>query len=65
MKAMPAKKSKPWKVIRPEGPATQLTPAAKATAMARAKKARRKYPNLVDNMYAAVKQKAGQPARKK
>ena len=37
---------------------TKLTPKSKAAAKRQAKKAGRKYPNLVDNMNAAKKQRA-------
>ena len=50
------KSAKPvWKKPRPKslGKSKKLTPAQKASAKAAAKKARRKYPNLVDNMRAA------------
>ena len=51
-----AKKSKPiWDKPRPKGlgKPKKLTPAQKSKARARAKKAGRKYPNLVDNMWAS------------
>ena len=48
----------PWKKKRPvESKPTKLTPARKKAAAARAKKAGRTYPNLVDNMWAAKKTK--------
>ena len=48
----------PWKKQRPaRGAATKLTAASKALARARAERAGRNYPNLVDNMYAAKLQK--------
>jgi ribosomal protein L15E len=50
------KASKPvWEKPRPKslGKSKKLTPAQKASAKAAAKKAGRKYPNLVDNMRAA------------
>ncbi len=53
---MAAKKSKPvWKKPRPKslGKSKKLTPAQKSKAKAAAKKAGRKYPNLIDNMRAA------------
>jgi hypothetical protein len=43
----------PWKRKRPAGPTTTLTEAQKAEARARAKRAGRRYPNLVDNMAVA------------
>ena len=44
-----------WEKPRPKslGKSKKLTPAQKASAKAAAKKAGRKYPNLVDNMRAA------------
>jgi hypothetical protein len=45
-----------WDKKNPNKKSTPLTPAQKAQAKARAKKAGRPYPNLVDN--AAVKRKA-------
>ncbi|HEY4055037.1 MAG TPA: hypothetical protein VGM39_00465 [Kofleriaceae bacterium] len=49
----------PWKKKRPAGSShTKLTEASKKQAAARAKRAGRKYPNLVDNMYAAKMQRA-------
>ena len=48
----------PWKKKKPAGKATtKLTAASKAAARARAKRAGRPYPNLVDNMHAAAAQK--------
>ena len=50
-----AKKKQVWDKKRPKslGKSKKLTAAQKAKAKARAKKAGRKYPNLVDNMWAA------------
>jgi hypothetical protein len=50
-----AKKPKePWKRKAPaKAGHTKLTPAKRASAKRRAKKAGRRYPNLVDNMRAA------------
>ncbi len=44
-----------WEKPRPKslGKSKKLTPAQKASAKAAAKKAGRKYPNLIDNMRAA------------
>ena len=53
---MPAKKPF-WDTANPKKKSTPLTPAQKAAAKARAKKAGRPYPNLVDN--AAVRRKRG------
>lgn len=51
---MPAK-TPPWK--RPRPPSAKrpvaLTPAQKAAAKSRAEAAGRRYPNLIDNMWAA------------
>jgi ribosomal protein L15E len=52
------KKSKPvWQKSRPKslGKPKKLTSSQKASARAAAKKAGRRYPNLVDNMRAARK----------
>lgn len=46
-----------WDKPNPKKKSTPLTPAQKAAAKARAKKAGRPYPNLVDN--AAVRKKRG------
>jgi hypothetical protein len=44
----------PWKRPNPkQGASHELTDAQKAAARKRAKKAGRRYPNLVDNMWAA------------
>lgn len=49
--------TKPWKKPAPKKAAkTVLTEKSKAAARAAAKKAGRRYPNLVDNMNAARKQ---------
>ena len=55
---MATKKAPPWKREPPKGPATRLTSEEKAQAKARAKKAGRRYPNLVDNMAIAKKKRA-------
>ena len=47
-----AAKKKVWDKPNPKKKSTPLTPAQKAKAKAAAKKAGRKYPNLVDNMRA-------------
>jgi len=60
MAASRRKKSRkpPWKRAAPEpGKHRKLTPARKSAAKARAKRAGRKYPNLVDNMRAARRKK--------
>jgi hypothetical protein len=43
----------PWKRRRPPGPRAKLSAEALSAARARAERAGRKYPNLVDNMWAA------------
>jgi hypothetical protein len=49
--------TKPWKRPNPKSAAKiTLTPANLAWARARAKKAGRRYPNLIDNMAAARRQ---------
>lgn len=49
--------TEPWKKKRPAGKKkTKLSEAAKEAARARAKAAGRKYPNLIDNMWAAKQQ---------
>ncbi len=42
-----------WETKNPNTKSKKLTPAQKSKAKAMAKKAGRKYPNLVDNMRAA------------
>jgi hypothetical protein len=50
-----ARKKAPWEKPAPaKAKHTRLTPAKKATAKRSAKRAGRKYPNLVDNMRAAA-----------
>ncbi|MCW5695039.1 MAG: hypothetical protein KIT48_21985 [Pseudolabrys sp.] len=46
-------KTPPWKKKNPRKTHSKLTPAQREKAEARAKKAGRPYPNLVDNMWAA------------
>ncbi len=49
--------TKPWKRPNPRSSAkTKLTPESIEWARARAKKAGRRYPNLVDNMAATQRQ---------
>lgn len=56
---MTKKETKPWKKAAPKKSShTSLTKKSKAKAKAAAEKAGRPYPNLVDNMKAAKKQKA-------
>ena len=53
-----AKHSTPvWDKPNPKKKSSKLTPVQKASAKARAAKAGRKYPNLVDNMAASRKKK--------
>lgn len=52
-----ATKRAPWKRDNPRKPAKRLSPKEKATAKARARRAGRAYPNLVDNMRVAAKKK--------
>jgi len=57
---MPAKKTsspKPWDRPNPRSKHTKLTDAEKSAAKARAKRAGRVYPNLVDNMHVAAERK--------
>lgn len=51
------KKKQVWDKPNPKKKSTKLTPAQKAAAKNRAKKAGRPYPNLIDNMAAARKKK--------
>ena len=46
-------KTPPWRKKNPRKKHTKLTPAQRDKAEARAEKAGRPYPNLVDNMWAA------------
>jgi hypothetical protein len=48
---------KVWETKNPKKKSTKLTPVKKAAAKARAKKAGRPYPNLIDNMAVARKKK--------
>jgi hypothetical protein len=43
----------PWKKKSPNKKSTPMSPAKKAAAKARAEKAGRPYPNLIDNMWAS------------
>lgn len=55
MKAAP---TPPWKKKRPRvGKRVKLSAEDKAAARARAERAGRRYPNLVDNMWAAKRRK--------
>ncbi|AXK72077.1 hypothetical protein DWG18_07130 [Lysobacter sp. TY2-98] len=51
---MPTDRRPPWNKPSPKraGPGGHLTPAQKAAAKERAEAAGRRYPNLVDNMWA-------------
>jgi hypothetical protein len=57
---MPTPRTPPWKRARPDGPRTQLSEHDKARARRRAARAGRRYPNLIDNMWAA---KTAKPTR--
>ena len=46
---------KVWETKNPKNKSTKLTPTQKAAAKARAQKAGRPYPNLIDNMAVARK----------
>jgi ribosomal protein L15E len=50
--------TKPWRRPRPKGPRIVLTAESKELARRRAEAAGRRYPNLVDNMYAAKLQRS-------
>jgi hypothetical protein len=50
-------KKKVWDIPNPKKKSKALTPAQKAAAKARAKKAGRPYPNLIDNMAVTRKKK--------
>jgi hypothetical protein len=54
---MAAKKKVPWKSPNPKTKShhTKLNASQKEAAKARAAKAGRRYPNLVDNMWAAAR----------
>ncbi|MGJ4926222.1 DUF6321 domain-containing protein [Bradyrhizobium sp. HKCCYLS2038] len=66
---MARKPRTPWSKANPRKRAgkasTHLTPAEKATAKARARRAGRHYPNLVDNMQVAAKKTAKAGGRKR
>jgi hypothetical protein len=53
----------PWKRPNPKKRHTTLTAESKRLARARARRAGRAYPNLVDNMYAAKLQSRGGGAK--
>ena len=57
MELLVAAKKPVWKKQRPKslGKSKKLTPTQASAAKARAAKAGRRYPNLVDNMWAANK----------
>jgi hypothetical protein len=65
-RSMATKRAPPWKKARPKNlrARTKLTPAKKAAAKKRAASAGRRYPNLVDNMWAAKKTGAKKVAKK-
>jgi hypothetical protein len=54
---MTTAKKPPWRRARPAGKRTTLSAADKKRARARARRAGRRYPNLVDNMRAAQEEK--------
>jgi hypothetical protein len=54
---MASKKKEVWDTPDPSKKDKKLTPEKKAEAKARAKKAGRPYPNLVDNMAVSKKKK--------
>ncbi len=55
-------KQAPWKKPRPKlGKRTKLSEEDKAAARARAERAGRRYPNLIDNMWAAKRKKKASP----
>jgi hypothetical protein len=54
---MVMKKKEFWDQKNPKKTSKKLSSSQKATAKARAKKAGRPYPNLVDNAYAARKKR--------
>lgn len=54
---MAAKKKMVWETPNPKKKSSKLSPAQKSSAKARAAKAGRPYPNLIDNMAAARKKK--------
>jgi hypothetical protein len=51
------KKKPVWETKNPKKKSTKLSDSQKAAAKARAKKAGRPYPNLIDNMAVARKKK--------
>ena len=54
-----SKRKPPWKRRNPaKGHHTKLSAADKAVARARARRAGRRYPNLIDNMYVAQRKRA-------
>ena len=62
---MPTDRRPPWKKPAPKGAGGaggHLTPAQKEAAKARAEAAGRRYPNLVDNMWAMRQPKGGDQA---
>ncbi|GEP44507.1 hypothetical protein [Brevifollis gellanilyticus] len=58
------KLNKPWNKPAPKGgPKTKLNPESIAKAKAAAKKAGRRYPNLIDNMRAAAEQREAEEGK--
>jgi hypothetical protein len=61
---MSTPRTTPWQKAKPAGTKkTKLTPRSIARAKAAAKRAGRRYPNLVDNMKAAREQREAEEAR--
>ncbi len=58
-------KTPPWDKKRPAGPKKTLSTADKARARARARRAGRSYPNMVDNIWAAEKSKSKSKSKAK
>jgi hypothetical protein len=51
------KPTPPWRKKRPRAKSTKLSAEDKQAARTRAAKAGRRYPNLIDNMWAASRKK--------
>jgi len=60
-----SERTPPWKKKRPERPRKKLTPALRKKAAARAAAAGRRYPNLVDNMWAVTSGKTKRAKKKR
>jgi hypothetical protein len=62
-----SRRKAPWERPNPRKKSKPLSAKAKAAAKSRAKRAGRRYPNLVDNMHAAADSRGGKsrkPARR-